>query len=314
MTGVAVLTGAPPADLADELARFERQFTYPLGPGRTFRIDHGADYPRFFRAMGPAAVAVARRDGRVVGTLGVALRGLVEPGGGHRAAAYLGDLKIAPAARGGRVLRDLAGAARDWVGPRADAAYAVVMGGTPLAPDRYTGRVGLPAFREVGRVTVLRVAASAAGPPGGEWLASAEAARAALPAHVRGRYHASHGSPAERSETPPVGLAAPDGSACGWVEDTLRAKRLVADDGAELRSAHLSGFGYATPAAGAALLRAAAGVAAGRSFPGLFVAVPAEDAGPFRALLADVLLAVAPAAVYGAELEPGPWAVNTSEI
>ena len=61
---------APPArELADALAAFEAQFRYPLGPGRTFRISHGEDYARFFRAMGDGVSFVAMREGEVAGTL-----------------------------------------------------------------------------------------------------------------------------------------------------------------------------------------------------------------------------------------------------
>ena len=66
--------------LAGALERFERQFTYPLGSGRSFRISHGDDYVRFFRAMGEARCFVAERDRRVLGVLGAALRPLVFPG------------------------------------------------------------------------------------------------------------------------------------------------------------------------------------------------------------------------------------------
>lgn len=34
MTEVVVISDAPPPELGAELERFERQFTYPLGPGR----------------------------------------------------------------------------------------------------------------------------------------------------------------------------------------------------------------------------------------------------------------------------------------
>ena len=61
------LSGPPTPELARALATFEEQFTYPLGPDRWFRISHGDDYPRFFRAIGEAACFVAERDGRVVG-------------------------------------------------------------------------------------------------------------------------------------------------------------------------------------------------------------------------------------------------------
>src|SRR6266542_4454124 len=107
-----VLRAPPPPDLAGKLAEFERQFTYPLGPGRSFRISHGEDYSRFFRAIGEGASLVAEDDGHVLGTLGTALRTVLLPQGGAGRAMYLGDLKILPAARGGWVLARLASAAR----------------------------------------------------------------------------------------------------------------------------------------------------------------------------------------------------------
>ena len=60
---VHALSAPPPTALARALDRFEGQFRYPLGPGRSFRISHGDDYPRFFRAMGEGACFVAERDG-----------------------------------------------------------------------------------------------------------------------------------------------------------------------------------------------------------------------------------------------------------
>ena len=88
------LSGPPSPELARKLAAFEEQFTYPLGPGRHFRITHGDDYPRFFRAMGETAVFVVERDERVTATLAVVMRRLTLPDGGSRNVAYFGDLKI----------------------------------------------------------------------------------------------------------------------------------------------------------------------------------------------------------------------------
>jgi hypothetical protein len=66
-----------------------------------------------------------------------------------------------------------------------------------------------------------------------------------------GRVVASGGDPARRSSIEPQWLTARDGSACGLLADTAAAKRLVADDGVELRSAHLGRFAW-TSADGAA--------------------------------------------------------------
>ncbi|MBM3980747.1 MAG: N-acetyltransferase, partial [Planctomycetes bacterium] len=138
---VHALTAAPEPNLATALARFEAQFTYPLGPGRTFRISHGDDYPRFFRAVGGARCFVAERAGEVLGVLGLAETSVTDAGGVAHPAIYLGDLKVAPAARGGRVLPRLAGAAGEWCRGRAARGFGVVMDGTPVTPDRYTGRL-----------------------------------------------------------------------------------------------------------------------------------------------------------------------------
>ena len=73
------LRTAPPPELADALERFEEQFHYPLGSDRFFRISHGEDYPRFFRAMGEGVCFVAERDGEVLGAMGAALRRLALP-------------------------------------------------------------------------------------------------------------------------------------------------------------------------------------------------------------------------------------------
>ncbi len=87
------LSGPPSPALAQALCEFETQFTYPLGENRSFCISHGTDYPRFFRAIGEAACFVAERDGRALGTLGVALRDLLRPDGSMSSVAYFGDLK-----------------------------------------------------------------------------------------------------------------------------------------------------------------------------------------------------------------------------
>ena len=305
---VHLLTGAPFPELAGALARFEEQFTYPLGPGRSFRISHGDDYPRFFRAVGDAACFVAERGGEVLGVLALAITPLRTPEG-ERASVYLGDLKVAPAARGGRVLPRLASAAREWVGSRFDCAFAVVMDGTSVTPDTYTGRLGIPVFRAVAKVAVLRLPAADA--PGlANWQADAAAGAECFARLTAGRVATRGGNAAERSETTPAWLVAPDGGACGRLEDTRRAKRLIADDGSEMISAHLSCIGYRDPAALGELLRVARGVAARRGHPAVFAAVSPE--------LADTEApgaVVAPATIFAAAIEPGGlWSINTAEI
>ena len=293
--------------------RFEAGFAYPLGPDRTFRIDHGVDYLRFYRSMGDSVCVVAERDGEVLGVLSAVLRGLARPGGGVRPALYLGDLKIAPRTLGGRVLLRLADDVAHWTSARADVAFGVVMGGTRAAPDRYTGRLGLPSFREITRVAVLRV------PSGGEsssteWVVEPGVGEKVYSHLAAGRYTTVGGDSGERSEMSSVWLASPDGSACGRLEDTRRAKRLFDDIGREIVSAHLSEFAYTDPAAGLALLSVARRLAADRGFPAVFTAIPEDDAKYFRAGCRPEVV-VAPASVYAAGLEPGGiWLVNTAEI
>jgi hypothetical protein len=310
------LCASPSPELARALDRFEEQFRYPLGPGRFFRIVHGDDYPRFFRAMGEGVCFVAEREERVLGVIGAALRILAMPDGEERPAVYLGDLKIDPLARSGRTLSRLAGAVRQWVGARAEAAFSVVMDGTPVMPTRYTGRLGIPQFAELGKVMVLRLPTSETrADPGEDWITTAERGHACYSRLSVGRYASPGGNPAERSEMEPLWLMEPDGHACGRLEDTRRAKRLIADDGVEMQSAHLSCFAYRNLSAGVELLRVALRHAAGRGLPALFVAVAAVEAEAVSQLLAGMDAVLAPATIYGTGLKTGPlWNINTAEI
>jgi hypothetical protein len=318
---VHVLRTAPAPELAQALERFEQQFRYPLGPERFFRITHGEDYPRFFRAMGEGACFVAERERRILGVLGAALRRLALPGGEERPVVYLGDMKIDPAARGGKTLLRLIEAVRQWVGARAEAAFAVVMDGTPATPTRYTGRLGTPLFFELGKIMVLRLPTSGIQVPsalergGADWLTTAERGGACYARLSAGGYACPGGNPVARSEMEPLWLMEPDGRACGRLEDTRCAKRLIADDGAEMRSAHLSCFAYQDCAAGVQLLQVALRHAASRSFPALFAAIPAPETEAFCQALAGIEVVLAPATVFGTGLEPGPfWKINTAEI
>jgi hypothetical protein len=105
-----------------------------------------------------------------------------------------------------------------------------------------------------------------------------------------------------------------EGSACGMLEDTRKAKRLILLDGSELLSAHLSCFAYSDVSAGAELVRAALTHAGNLGFPALFVGVPALETGLLCHHWRDLETLVAPAVVYGVGFSPGLWNVNTSEI
>ncbi len=313
---VSRISGTPSPALARSLAAFETPFTYPLGPGRFFRITHCDDYPLFFRAMGDEACFVAQHHDRVVGVLGTAIRKLSMPDGTQTTTAYLGDLKIAPGARGGLVLARLAQAADDWLRPNVTSAFGVVMGGTSLLPSAYSGRAGIPPFQDVGRLMILRLSSQEKSPARdpGNFQTTPETGLACYARLSDGRYFCPPLDAQKRSQTTPVWLMNPDGSACGMLEDTRKAKRLINDDGSELLSAHLSCFACENPAAGAKLIKVALQNLAEFALPALFVAVADSDAEDLRGSLPGVTILAAPATVFGAGLKPGTWNINSSEI
>jgi hypothetical protein len=307
---------APPADLARRLAEFEAAFTYPLGPGRSFRIDHGEDYPRFYRAIGEATCFVAVHADRVLATLCVAVRRLALPDGTELAAAYIGDLKLASEARGGLTLLRLAKMGEAWVRPKVQAAYCVVMDGTPVTPLGYTGRAGIREFKVVGHVVVLRLPAQSGLQPADQHFSSDSGPVLKCYRNLsRGRFAGLGGTPTERSEHAPEWLLHPERMACGLLEDTRRAKRLIADDGSEMCSMHLSHFAYRTVEAGAELLEVALSRTARLDVPALFVSVAVRDVDDLCWALGGIEAVAAPATVYGAGLSMEPeWNINTSEI
>jgi len=303
--------------MQSKLAQFERQFDYPLGADRRFVISHGDDYTRFFRAMGDATCLVVENGAGVLGTLATVTRRLVTPVGHTREVTYLADLKIAPGARGGFVLKRLALAA--LTGNRTSAGYSVVMRGTKAVPEAYTNRIGIPAFRLLGAIDVLRI------PVAPELAVGSSPVEERSPVEADDVFfrltkgsHAALGAWTTRSERasfPPAGLISEDRRACGVVEDTLNSKRLFLVDGDEMRSAHLSNFAFADGASGAAMIRAALLVVRKRDLPAMFTAVPA---GRTRDLLEALHIegtTCAPADVYGVGLDAGlPWNINTAEI
>lgn len=84
---------------ADPIRSLEGSARYPLGDD-TFRIDHGADYFRFFDRMGELAYYVAVQDGAVVAVGAGVLRTLPIGALGRVPAWYLCDLKVRPDWRG----------------------------------------------------------------------------------------------------------------------------------------------------------------------------------------------------------------------
>jgi hypothetical protein len=130
----------------------------------------------------------------------------------------------------------------------------------------------------------------------------------------RGRYASPPREALNRSQIRPVWLMNPDGSACGMLEDTRKAKRLINDDGSELMSGHFSYFAFKNAAAGAELLRKALGLLATLGLPALFIAVWQPDSEPLCNILTDVHILPAVATVFGTGLIPGLWNINSAEI
>jgi hypothetical protein len=303
-----------PAGIGRALAAFEQEFSYPLGPLQRFRISHGEDYLPFFRAIGRPVLLAAEQHGKVTGVIARVDRGLEwrrEGVGEVFAAHYLCDLKVAPAARGSRTLARLIAATKHEIeASESQACYGVVMDGTGRLPTDYTGRLGVPRFDKLGEIVIVRIF------PGGTMATRCRVISRTDFMKVRDRlarpgFVATGGESRHRSWMSPLPLVTPAGDACGLLEDTRRGKRLFLDAGGELISAHLSGFAYATPAAGAHLLAAALVRAQGP----FFVALPRRQWETLRPMMGGLDFTTASATVYGHGLEAGhDWWVDTAEI
>ena len=315
---IQILTERPEPHLAAALLSFESNFQYPLGPDLTFRISHGDDYGRFFRAMGEGASIVASDDGAILGTIGVALRELKRADGTRELSVYIGDLKVLPTARSsGRVAYALIHAAQQWArGKGAISGFGVVMEGTASSPEHYTGRLDIPMASKVSTLQILRIPTS--GCTNLRTIAiRPRAFRKAFSILSQGRCVALGGKPSMRSAHEPAYLLSPESTACGILEDTMRAKRLFASNGEEIASAHLSRFAFCAkrPDDALQLLREARGLAADWGFPALFVAIDEEQAQTLQPGLRELNPETARAFVYGLCLGKEPsWIINTTEI
>lgn len=306
----------PPPRLAEALTEFERQFSYPLGPGKAFRIDHGHDYTRFYRAMGKNACFIAERNGEILGVVSAAQRTLSLPCGRKKDVVYVGDLKIAPGKPGGRTVLRLILRLRQWARQCAEAAYAIVMDGTQVTPVRYTGRLGIESFVELGKVMILSIPTRTAGKPHGvSWRNDELLGRKCYQDLSRHSARCPESDPRIRSVMKPVWLAHPESHGAGLLEDTRQAKRLVDMNGSEMIRSHLSFCGWSDPVSALALLKEASRRSADSGFDEMFVAVSPREANSLAANLGIAGLTQAPATIYGYGLDPGmDWSVNTSEI
>lgn len=312
---VRIIDDPPEPDLSNALAEFERQFTYPLGSNGFFRIEHSADYARFYRSIGAAQCFVAGPDEQVQGVISAAMRSLLCPDKSEMPVCYLGDLKIAPDARGGRLLLHFRRAIADWLQNKTTKAYGIVMDGSARVPSEYSGRAGIPKFAAVAKTMIMRISCEPGVRVRPENVTTESRVRELFRHLSVGRYASLAGNPDARSVISPVWLATPEGTACGCLEDTRKAKRLVADNGVEMNTAHLSSFAFSHGDDGAALILDACARAAELNCPALFVAVAESDAPILRVALGNTKTICAPATIYAHDILPGTsWNINSSEI
>lgn len=324
---IHLLAERPPPIMAQALAQFERRFRYPLGAERFFRIHHGEDYSRFFRAMGKGASFIAEREGNILGTIGVARRALILPNGNLKNVVYIGDAKVSPENRGGKVLWRLLQAVQNWAVQHANAAYSAVMEGTPIVPARYTGRLGIEPFNKLAEIVILKIPAKKAfASIQKDWKIDAAIGWSLYRKLTQGSARCIGGKPDIRSLAPPQWLADPNGKAIGLLEDTRQAKRLLeaprpfsgdSSDGEslEMRVSHLSHCAWLEDDDGIALLQQALALSTKRGFDAMFTAAPSTAAEAIAARLGAEELIRACAGIYGAGLDAGMiWNLNTSEI
>lgn len=310
------------------MTRFEESFTYPLGAAMRFSISHGADYCRFYSSMGDSATFVTERQGEVLGTVSVAVRN-VSLAGRRVRSAYVGDLKLLPEARKGFSLLRLAGAAEAWVRTThgdVDSAFAVVMDGTEFTPDVYTGRAGIPALSGVGHLSVFCL--NLTGASADQALSAAQTVEtsaadkfaAAFAALSQGSRVIESGDANMRSRMAPLHLVAADGTACGCLEDTYEAKKLLLNSGGFFKAAHLARFAFASPQAGLDLVRIALDEAQSRGYEYLFFGVDTSLAPAFEQELGRSLNgSVGGATIFASEKlaatnSSSPWIMSTSEV
>jgi hypothetical protein len=308
------------AALAEAIHDFEHQFTYPLADGRSFKKLHDTgDYSRFFRAIGPAACFVALDDhDRILGTVGLATTKLRLPDGQTRNAAYLADFKIAPDARYGGAIYQLGMTAFKWALLHATLVFFVVIDGSP-GPHRYSGKLGLPSVDPAAPLALLDIptAPFADEPVPDELISDERTVRRLFQSLSRTCVTSLGGDPALRAHWTPTWLATPDHSACACVEDNRMAKRLLASDGHELLSRHLTFFGAASDEGTGRILRAALSLAAHDNVPSLYAVLHPDQAGMLNATILAGAARITGATIYAYSPEKLPrttWALHAAEI
>ena len=307
----------------DELAQFEQQFQYPLGPENHFSISHGSEYLPVFAAMGAATLLVAEHGGTIVGTLVLVHRQLVirDSGSGEsqsrcQAAHYICDLKVRPEARSSSALARLMTAAADFIRPcQSHACYSVVMAGTGSEPAAYTGRLGIPDFAAVGEFAILRFLTA----PGSAQSKIVNASPDQFTA-TQERLRAAGVEPVAGDSFLRSLIAVPrfchvNGTAYGLLEDTRRGKRLIHSSGEEIVSSHLSRFHWSDLAAAEDLLKHALNRSFELGFPAMFCSMPSAEWAQLKPMLQGLEYQQTSGTVYGYQVPVDlDWRIDTSEI
>lgn len=284
----------------NKLREFERQFWYPLGSNRKFRIEHPSNYTAFFEAIGKATCFLAVEDETVIGVLSVAIRDSrgINNSTDSRV-AYIADIKITPERQGSGVLGKLISRVFEWLSEiKITSAYSVVMDGTAKTPDLYTGRNGIPEFKRKGRVVLLNL-------PTKESVEhyQHEIAIDFLPntddATVSLRPFWVNRNLVPRSVVRPSRILDVSNGVQGMLEDTRRSKRLYDEKGNEIMFAHLSYFYYHEPEQMLPVIRTAIEQAHSLGFTDLLVSVPYSQVRTFMDSLVSLINQTFTATIYG---------------
>ena len=314
------LTSQEIAEFSPMLREFERQFWYPLGETKEFRIEHPSLYTDFFSSMGDAYCFVALREDEVVGILSSVIRTLLSPNGKASQVAYVADVKITKDLQGSTLLYRLARTAILWLRPQISSAYSVVMDGTSVTPKQYTGRVGVPQFSWSGRVHLLSFSTETNFP----WVT--ELSEHLLDQNSELSGVEPHQTPNEiptwammnpllRAHAIPAWLVDQQTGARALLEDTRRAKKLYDRQQREYRYAHLTYLSYAEPEHIVRLLPHACARSQSLGCTHLFVAVPDIHLSTIQSTLEDIEHSAYSASIYGVSLSENiPFLVNSSEI
>ena len=302
------------------LREFEREFWYPLGATKEFRIEHPSLYTDFFSSMGDAFCFVALREDEVVGVLSSVIRTLCSPTGKTSQIAYVADVKITKDLQGSTLLYRLARTAILWLRPQISSAYSVVMDGTSVTPKQYTGRVGVPQFSWSGRVHLLSFSTTTDFPRMTE-VSEHPVEQSSLVAEVEPRHIGSEVptwatvKPNLRTQASPVWLVDEYTGACALLEDTRRAKKLYDRQQREYRYAHLTYLSYSEPEHIIPILPHACARSQTLGLSHIFVTVPDIHVSAIQSKLQDLEYSAYSASIYGVSLsENFPFLVNSSEI